>query len=208
MKSMSRLLFVAFLIASVSTAACSSCESCSAEKDQEKTTAEPDAAEAEEADVVEDTRAEMLEEATEKAEEAGDTAAFNISQKARFMAAELEGMQKKTVEAPKVKRAPQPKDTGKIDAAGVKRVLRNNQGVLQKCYERALKADPALMGQVVLTIRIGSGGEVAMAKARSQEIGDRSALKCMEREANKWLFPAPQGGTVLVNKKYRFTPQN
>lgn len=205
---MSRLLFIGFLLTSIVSASCSSCGSCSAEKESEKPTVEPDVAEAEEADVVEDTRAEMLEEATKQAEESGDTIAFNVSQKARFMAAEFEGMQKKKVEAPNVKRAPKPKDNGTIDTSGVKRVLRNNQGAMQKCYERALKADPALMGQVVLTIRIGRGGEVALAKARSQEIGDRSALGCMEREAKKWLFPAPQGGTVLVNKKYRFTPQN
>lgn len=205
---MSRLIFAGFLLTTILAASCSSCQSCSAEKeDQSDASTASDDAEAEEADVVEDTYAEKLEEATKAAEEAGDSVAFARSQKARFMAAELEGMEKK-IEGPKVKRAPQPKDNGNIDVAGVKRVFRNQQGALQNCYERALKADPALMGQVVLTIRIGRGGEVALAKARSQEIGDRSALGCMEREAKKWLFPAPQGGTVLVNKKYRFTPQN
>ena len=208
MSSKSRLLFVGFIVASVFAASCSSCESCSSEDNQEGTNVEADTGPAEEADVAEDTRAEMLEEARKQAEELGDNTAFTLSQKARFMAAELEGLQQETVESPKVKRAPQPTDTGSVDPAAVKRVLRNSQSVMQKCYERALKADPALAGQVVLTFRIGRGGEVAMAKTRSQEIRDRSALGCMEREAKKWLFPAPQGGTVVVNKKYRFTPQN
>ena len=210
MSSKSRLLFVGFLLATVMGASCSSCESCSAEKEEQAdVSAAPDVAEAEGADVVEDTYAEDLEEAKKAAEEAGDSAAFHRSQKARLLAAELEGMQKK-VERPKVKRTPkpQPKDDGSIDIAGVKQVFRNNQGALQNCYERALKADPALMGQVVLTIRVGRSGASSMVRARSSDLKSRTALKCMEREAKGWRFPPAQNGTVLLNKKFRFTPQN
>lgn len=210
MKSKSRLLFVGFLLATVMGASCSSCESCSAEKkEQADASATPDVVEAEAADVVEDTYAEKLAEAKSAAEEAGDSVAFAMSQKARFMAAELEGQQKK-VDGPKVKKTRKPKydDDGQIDTAKLKQVLRNNQGALQKCYERALKADPALMGSVQMTIRIGPGGKVLLARASSNEIGDRTALECMERRVRKWNFPSPTGGTVIVRKGYRFTPQN
>ncbi|MFP4597010.1 MAG: AgmX/PglI C-terminal domain-containing protein [Persicimonas sp.] len=207
MISLRRTLLIVSLLAITMAASCSSCDSCGTEQDDDSATDGPDTVAA--PDAAEDTRAEDLEEATEQAEELADSAAFDVQQNSRMLAAELEGMQKK-VEGPSVKGAggPATKDEGKIDVAAVQKIFKTKQSNLQKCYERALKRDPALQGQVVMTVRIGRSGKPTLVKARSQAINDPAALNCMEREANTWSFPRPEGGTVMLNKPFRFTPSN
>jgi hypothetical protein len=209
MSTFSRLFFVGFLLTTLLGVSCGSCESCESAEDPAPSD-QPDVAEVTEADVAEDTYGQKLAEATENAEVLGDQAAFDRVTKARFMAAELEGLEKDVVEAPKVKgpTKTRPDDSGQLDIAKLKQVFRNNQSSLRKCYERALKTDPAMQGKVVLTIRIGSGGKASLVKARSQQIANTTALGCMERSAKGWNYPAPTGGTVLVNKTFGFTPQN
>ncbi len=207
MKALSRPLFIAFVLATVFSASCSSCSSCNSEQAKSADAGQADASAKAEPDAAEDTHAKELAEAKKKAKVLGDQVAFDRVTKARFMTAELEGEEKK-VDGPHVKRAPQPKDTGKIDVHGVNQVFANHRGALQKCYERGLKRDPMLQGKVTLTVRVGRGGATTMVKARSHAISDHAALHCMEREAKSWLFPSPSGGTVLVNKPFRFTPKN
>ncbi len=210
MISLRRTLLIVSLLAIAMAASCSSCDSCGTEQDEDSATDEPEAVAA--PDAAEDTRGEDLEEATKQAEELADSAAFNIQQNSRMLAAELEGMQKEVEgpSGPSVKGSgrPAPKDEGKIDVAAVQKIFKTNQSNLQKCYERALKRDPALQGQVVLTVRIGRSGKPTLVKARSQAINDSAALNCMEREANTWKFPRPEGGTVMLNKPIRFTSSN
>jgi hypothetical protein len=205
MNYLSRPFLIVFLLTTVLAASCSSCGSCgSSEKaapatpDASVAAAEPDTAALE--------AAKLLEEATKNAEILGGQVGFDRMTAARFLSSELEGLQKE-VEAPSVKSAPRPRDDGKIDVAGVKRVLRRHFSELQSCYERALKADPALGGTVTLTIRIGEGGEPTLTRARSSELKSETTLNCMERASKRWSFPEPTGGTVLINKPYTFKPQ-
>lgn len=201
--ALTRPTLLALLAALLLATSCGSCGSCADE--EKKAPAQPDISER--ADVVEDTRAEMLDKAREQAEELGESVGFTRTEHARFLALELEGTQKRPA-GPRVKTGPKSKDTGQIDVAAVQRVFKKHHGALQKCYERALKRDPALQGKVVLSVRIGGSGEPTFVKAKSGAIRDRGALDCMEREAKGWLFPRPRGGTVMINKPLRFTPQN
>lgn len=204
MRGLPRPLIAAFALGTLFAASCSSCESCGATEEEPATPAEPDVAAPEEPDTGPD-----LEEAEKKAEEAADMLAFETSQKARFIAAELEG-QTKEVEGPQVKRGATPKDTGALSDAQKRKavgVFNQNQSALQKCYERALKRDPEMRGKVVLAVRIGSSGEPRSVSARSSAINDKAALDCMEREARGWLFPRPSGGSVTLRKPYVFEPQ-
>jgi hypothetical protein len=209
MSSTSRLIFAGFLLTTLLAVSCGSCESCEPAEEPE-TRDDAGATEPTQADVVEDTYGQMLEEATRKAKLSGDQTAFDRVTKARFMAAELEGLQKEQIDAPKVKGSPKPKydDNGQLDVRKLKQVFRRNQSALRKCYERGLKADPALRGKVTLTVRIGSGGKASLVKARSKEIASSTALDCMERAAKSWSYPSPTGGTVLVTKGFEFTPES
>lgn len=193
------------LMTALLAASCGSCGAC----DGEEIASDVDAGEAdvERGDVVEDTRAEDLAEARKEAEERADSLGFHTGQNARMIAAELEGEQTKP-QSPNLKRAPKSNDDGKIDVDKVQRVFDQNHANLQKCYERALKGDPNLQGQVTLTVRIGADGSPALTRAKSQAIANQTALDCMEREAKSWRFPKPTGGTVMLNKPFRFTPDN
>jgi hypothetical protein len=206
MKLFCRTRLAVVLLAALFVAACGSCESCSEEVDEEPdpVVEEPDAAEEDEGD--------ELAEATADAEEQADSRAFNIEQNARFLASELEGLSSEA-EDPNTKnvatkRAPRARDEGEIDVEQVQRVFSKHRSDLQICYERALKRDPLLQGKVVLTLRVGASGEPTMVNAQSNAMPDEAALNCMEREAKNWLFPRPKGGTVLLNKPFRFTPEN
>lgn len=182
-----------------------SCGSCSDSAPQEQTEADVSAPE-EAPDTAAEEAAKELEAAQDNAKILGGQVGFDQSNIARFLASELEGMQKK-VDAPKVKQSPQPKDDGEIDVGGVKRVFDQRHSELQACYERALKADPALAGNVTLTVRIGADGMPLLTRAQSTQLASKAALDCMERATKQWRFPEPQGGTVLINKPYNFTPK-
>lgn len=207
MKNLSRRLLFGLALTTLLAASCGSCGSCgSSEPDVAPETPDASLAVAE-PDTAADEAAKQLEQARKKAEVLGSQVGFDRMTAARFFASELEGLKKKNIDTPSVKRAPQPVDTGEIDPAGVRRVFNARHGELQACYERALKSDPALQGKVTLTVRIGEGGAPKMTRARSSQLKSKSVLDCMERASKKWLFPEPQGGTVLVNKPYTFQPK-
>lgn len=207
MKYLSRPLLISFALITLLSASCGSCGSCGSTEPEDlpqtpdtgAATAQPDTA-AEEA-------AKQLEEARKQAKELGSQAGFDRMTAARFFASEIEGLNKKNIKAPSVKRAPKATDLGTIDGSGVRRVFNARHGELQACYERALKSDPELRGKVTLTVRIGDGGAPVMTRARSSQLKSKTVLNCMEITSKKWLFPAPQGGTVLVNKPYTFEPK-
>lgn len=207
MKYLSRPLLIGFALTTLLAASCGSCGSCGSSQPDDLPQA-PDAGVAQaDPDTAAEEAAKRLEEARKNAEVLGSQVGFDRMTAARFLTSEIEGFNKKNIDAPTVKRKARPKDTGEIDTGGVKRVFRSRHGELQACYERALKSDPELQGKVTLTIRIGDGGAPKLTRASSGQLNSKSALNCMERVSKKWLFPAPEGGTVLVRKPYDFKPK-
>lgn len=203
MNYISRSCLVLLVLASFLATSCGGCGS----GEPEKTVAPEEPAVIEAApDTAADEAAKKLEEATEQSRVLGSQIGFDRLTVARFLASELEGMQKE-VAPPKVKQAPRPADDGTIDVGGVKRVFDSRHSELQACYERALKADQSLSGAVTLTIRIGPGGLPTLTRAQSSQLRSRAALDCMEVASKKWRFPEPEGGTVLINKPLTFRPK-
>lgn len=208
MKYLSRPLLIGFALITLLATSCGSCGSCGSDESEDLSKS-PDAGavEAEEPDTAGEAAAKLLEEAQKDAKKHGSKVGFDRTTAARFFASELEGLNKKNIGAPAVKRAAKATDLGTIDPAGVRRVFNSRHGELQACYERGLKGDPQLQGKVTLTIRIGKDGAPTMTRARSGQLNSRAVLNCMEQTSKKWLFPHPKGGTVLVNKPYTFEPK-
>lgn len=199
-----RLLTLVWLIAAT---ACTGGESCGGAEESDET---PDTARAPDAAAEADTRAEDLAEARDDARSAADELSFQRNQQARLVASEIEGARGADKEAasdapPRAEQAP-PGDDGEIDVEAVQKLFENERGALQTCYERALKQNSSLQGKVTLSVRVGTDGSPAMVQAKSNAITDRSTLACMEREAKSWQFPRPKGGTVMLNKPFRFSP--
>ena len=81
------------------------------------------------------------------------------------------------------------------------------QGAIRSCYERELRNNNLLQGDVVLQVRIGNDGKVSATRVRGN-LKDNDVKNCMQNVAKGWSFPAPSGGTCAVfEAPFHFTPK-
>lgn len=96
---------------------------------------------------------------------------------------------------------------GDLAPAEIRRVLGEEQGAIRSCYERELRNNNQLQGDVVLQVRIGNDGKVAATRVRGN-LKDNNVKSCMQNVAKGWAFPAPSGGTCAVfEAPFHFTPK-
>ena len=75
-------------------------------------------------------------------------------------------------------------------------------------YERRLKANNVLQGDLSLKVKVGANGSV-VASGVSGTLRDNEVFACVRAIADKWSFPVPEGGTcAVVQVPFRFTPKN
>jgi len=97
--------------------------------------------------------------------------------------------------------------SGDLAPAEIQRVLGDEQSAIRSCYERQLRNNNQLQGDVVLQVRIGNDGRVAGTRVRGN-LRDNEVKSCIQSIAKGWSFPAPAGGTCAVfEAPYRFTPK-
>ena len=93
------------------------------------------------------------------------------------------------------------------DLAGASAVINENRTQIRSCYERRLKVNNVLQGDVKLRMRIGTSGKVT-ATATSGSLRDAEVLQCMRQLAQGWTFAAPTGGACAVlSVPFRFAPK-
>jgi LPXTG-motif cell wall-anchored protein len=77
----------------------------------------------------------------------------------------------------------------------------------RRCYESALENDATLKGQVRISVRVASNGQVCSAGVASNDMPSPSVAQCV---ANKFrqtaYFPAPKGGCVDATVPIMFIP--
>jgi hypothetical protein len=96
---------------------------------------------------------------------------------------------------------------GDLAPAEIRRVLGEEHGAIRSCYERELRNNNQLQGDVVLQVRIGNDGKVAATRVRGN-LKDNNVKGCMQNVAKGWSFPAPSGGTCAVfEAPFHFTPK-
>lgn len=116
------------------------------------------------------------------------------------------------VAAPEPTKKPRPAGdpwecAGDLAPAEIRRVLGQEQGAIRACYERQLRNNNQLQGDVVLQVRIGNDGKVAATRVRGN-LKDNDVKSCMQKIAGGWTFPAPSGGTCAVfEAPFHFTPK-
>ena len=173
------------------------CDGCS-EKPKEVEKIEKKA-ETKKVEIVEDP----LKEAKENADALSTLQGVAVSDFAQSVAADIDAAKNRPAQTVK-KRKTVEKDMGSLAAKEISKVFRFHNGAMRKCYERQLKANPSLAGKVRLSVRIGSSGKVSSASASGLS---GQVHRCMVSQAKTMKFPKPKGGSVSVNKPYKFSPK-
>jgi hypothetical protein len=114
--------------------------------------------------------------------------------------------------APEVVKHPTPTKKGgewecSGDLPGALKVIRDNSVQVRSCYERRLKMNNILQGDVRLKLKIGASGKV-VATALSGSMHDAEVLSCMRNLAQTWTFSVPSGGNcAVVQVPFQFLPK-
>lgn len=96
---------------------------------------------------------------------------------------------------------------GDLDVPALQALVRKHRAQMRVCYERRLKVNNLLQGDVTLKIKVGSAGKVTATSA-SGSLNDPEVTKCMERQARAWTMAAPTGGNcAVVEIPFQFSPQ-
>jgi hypothetical protein len=96
---------------------------------------------------------------------------------------------------------------GDLARAALQNVINNNRSQVRNCYERRLKVNNVLQGDLKLKIKVGANGQVAAA-AVSGTLHDNEVFGCVRSLAQKWSFPPPSGGTcAVVQVPFQFAPK-
>ena len=80
-------------------------------------------------------------------------------------------------------------------------MLRNkinfHKGIVQLCYERALKNNPNLKGQVTVELTIAAGGTVKKVEFLENTVRDPGVARCFEDRIKAMTFPGVQEEVTL-----------
>src|SRR3569832_1434164 len=93
---------------------------------------------------------------------------------------------------------------GELDPGIVSMEVRSRLGAIKACYERALKRNPSLSGQVVVHWTITAAGTVSGIDVENDTLGDSEVASCIKSLVARWRFPAPAGGSVEVSFPFVF----
>jgi hypothetical protein len=95
---------------------------------------------------------------------------------------------------------------GDLPGAKINKILADNRQQVRSCYERRLKVNNVLEGNLNLKLKVNSSGTV-VATAVGGSLGDNDVFACVRNLAKQWAFPEPAGGEcAVVQVPFRFTP--
>jgi hypothetical protein len=99
---------------------------------------------------------------------------------------------------------------GTLPKAVIDEKLKSVGPAIQDCYERALKAKPALHGTLGIRFVVGTDGKVVHADtdddASDESFDDDATVACILSAIRKLEFPPPRGGRVFVDYPLRLEP--
>ncbi|MBN1113722.1 MAG: AgmX/PglI C-terminal domain-containing protein [Oligoflexia bacterium] len=99
---------------------------------------------------------------------------------------------------------------GSINPAVIAKTLARHVGAFQYCYNKALRGNPRLSGELKIRFTILLNGNVSTGDIRfsGPASKDGSLTSCIYRTFLRIKFPSPKGGEVTVNYPLNFTAQN
>lgn len=97
---------------------------------------------------------------------------------------------------------------GELDVAAVRQFVSQHQTDVRSCYEKRLKNNPQLAGQLQLTVKVGKDGRVQGARTGGS-LGDTEVYNCVKKMAGSWQLSVPSGGICAVVKvPFSLTPKS
>lgn len=97
--------------------------------------------------------------------------------------------------------------TGEIDPSAARRVIQEHNAQIRNCYERQLKQNPVLEGNMTLAVRIAPNGNVDGTQVTGS-LRDREVFACVRSVASHMRFPAPGGrDCAVVQVPFAFSPR-
>ena len=97
--------------------------------------------------------------------------------------------------------------SGELPMPAITKIVRENQTQIRNCYERRLKSNNILQGDLSLKVKIGATGSV-VASGVSGSLRDNEVFSCVRAIADKWRFPVPAGGgCAVLQVPFRFSPK-
>jgi len=96
--------------------------------------------------------------------------------------------------------------TGTLNAALARQYISRHRGAVRSCYERRLKTINSLQGQVLVDLRVGTGGQVSGVRVRGS-LRDPEVFSCIRNTVSRWRLPSPEGGCANLQVPFSFTPR-
>lgn len=91
-----------------------------------------------------------------------------------------------------------PQVSENYDKELVRRVIRRHINEIKFCYQRELQAQPDLNGRVIVRFVISPTGQIASSAIQESTLDNRNAEQCMIQAVQRWLFPKPLGGGIVM----------
>ena len=96
--------------------------------------------------------------------------------------------------------------SAKRSADEIERVFQQNKGGIFNIYNRALRKNPSLAGQVVVELTIAPGGQVTAVKILSSELGDEALERKLILKIKKFKFSNSSVAEITVTYPIDFLP--
>jgi hypothetical protein len=88
------------------------------------------------------------------------------------------------------------------------KVINENRPQIRSCYERRLKVNNVLAGDLRLRMKVANTGKVVATQVGGS-IRDQTVFACVRSLAQTWTFPVPTGGgCAVVDVPFQFSPKN
>lgn len=95
---------------------------------------------------------------------------------------------------------------GDLAKPALQGVIDSNRAQIRSCYERRLKMNNILAGDLKLKIKVTPSGQVG-ATAVTGSLKDNEVFGCVRSIAAKWSFPPPENGCAVVQIPFQFSPK-
>ena len=96
--------------------------------------------------------------------------------------------------------------SGDLARSALQSVIDSNRAQVRNCYERRLKVNNVLQGDLKLKIKVGTNGQIAAASVAGS-LKDNEVFGCVRALAQNWKFPPPTGGCAVVQVPFQFAPK-
>ena len=95
---------------------------------------------------------------------------------------------------------------GKRSSDEIERVFQKNKGSIFNLYNRALRKNPSLAGQVVVELTISPNGQVTAVQILSSELGDEKLERKLVLSIKKFKFSSANVAEMKVTYPIDFLP--